>query len=80
MDEAFRLGMEGLEEGTVVCAESQTKGRGRLGRRWTSQRERNLYVCYFKASLPPTGVAQLTLLAAVAVAEAVESLWTTASH
>ena len=55
MDEAFRLGMEGLEEGTVVCAESQTKGRGRLGRRWTSQRERNLYVCYFKASITTDG-------------------------
>src|SRR5271170_3420675 len=30
MDEAFRLGMEGAPEGTMVCAEAQTKGRGRL--------------------------------------------------
>ena len=32
MDEAFGLAMQGTPEGTVVCAETQSKGRGRLGR------------------------------------------------
>src|SRR6185503_5686110 len=32
MDIVFRLGMENEREGTVLCAEGQTKGKGRLGR------------------------------------------------
>ena len=34
--EAKSLAMKGAPEGTVVVAEAQTAGRGRLGRRWTS--------------------------------------------
>ncbi|MCL6634117.1 MAG: hypothetical protein K6T63_16015, partial [Alicyclobacillus herbarius] len=33
-DEARRLAQEGTPEGTLVVAEAQTAGRGRLQRRW----------------------------------------------
>ena len=33
---AFRLALNGAQEGTVVVAESQAKGKGRVGRRWES--------------------------------------------
>jgi BirA family biotin operon repressor/biotin-[acetyl-CoA-carboxylase] ligase len=33
-DVAKRLAEEGCGEGTVVVADFQTEGRGRLGRRW----------------------------------------------
>ena len=46
MDEAFRLGMENYIEGTVVCAESQSNGRGRLGRVWSSPKARGLYFSF----------------------------------
>ncbi len=73
MDEAFRLAMEGADEGTAVIAETQTKGRGRLGRVWSSPRSKGIY---FSVILRPGGapadVAPLTLLTAVAVSEAVE--------
>ncbi len=73
MDEAFKLGMEGLPEGTVVCAEMQTKGRGRLGRSWVSAKHKGIYFSIIlRPKLSPSDLAKLTLLSAVAVAEAVE--------
>ena len=72
MDEAFRLGMEGAPEGTVVCAEEQTKGRGRLGRSWISLKGKGIYLSIIlRPKFSPTDVAKITLLCAVAVAEAV---------
>jgi len=72
MDVAFQLGFEGADEGTVVCAESQTKGKGRLGRHWTSPKGKGIYMSVIlRPSLAPADVAQLTLLSAVAVCEAV---------
>ena len=35
-----KLARDGVKEGVVVFAESQTRGRGRLGRKWMSPRER----------------------------------------
>ena len=75
MDEAFRLGMENCPEGTVVCAEAQSKGRGRLGRAWISPKARGLYFSFvLRPSLPLNQLAQLTLMSAVALAEAIENI------
>ncbi len=75
MDEAFRLGMENCTEGTVVCAEAQSKGRGRLGRGWTSPKAKGLYFSFvLRPSLPLNQLAQLTLMSAVALAEAIEGI------
>ncbi len=74
MDEAFRLGMEGVPEGTLVCAETQTKGRGRLGRVWSSPKGKGVYCSLvLRPHLPPGQLAQLTLTAAVALAEALHN-------
>ncbi len=43
MDEASRRAEDGAEEGLVVVAETQTAGRGRMGRNWVSQ-QGNLYL------------------------------------
>jgi BirA family biotin operon repressor/biotin-[acetyl-CoA-carboxylase] ligase len=72
MDEAFRLGMDGEPEGTVVCAEGQSKGRGRLGRVWVSPKGKGIYCSIIlRPKLPPTQMPQVTLMTAVALAEAV---------
>jgi BirA family biotin operon repressor/biotin-[acetyl-CoA-carboxylase] ligase len=63
-----------VPEGTVIIAESQTAGRGRLGRSWHSEREAGLYfsmVLYPKA--PPSLAPLFTLGTAVAMHNAVES-------
>jgi BirA family transcriptional regulator, biotin operon repressor / biotin---[acetyl-CoA-carboxylase] ligase len=75
MDEAFRLGMDNCPEGTVVCAEAQSKGRGRLGRIWTSPKAKGLYFSFvLRPSLPLSQLPQLTLMSAVAVSEAIENI------
>ena len=72
MDHAFQLGVQGAEEGTVVCAETQTKGRGRLGRSWNSPKGKGIYMSVIlRPAFSPSEVAQFTLLAAVAVREAI---------
>src|SRR5947208_178146 len=62
-----------VQEGTVIIAESQTAGRGRLGRSWHSEREAGVYfslVLFPKA--PPSLAPLFTLGTAVAMHNAIE--------
>jgi len=68
--EALKLAAAGAPEGTVVIAEEQTAGRGRLNRSWQSPAGCNLYLSIvLRPSVEPAEAPQLTLLAGVAVAE-----------
>ena len=61
------------EEGTLVFAERQTAGKGRLGRSWLANPYENLtFSLVLRPTLPPEALNLLPLYAAVAVAEAVE--------
>lgn len=71
--EAFRLAEAGAVEGSVVFADRQTAGKGRLGRQWASPGGVNLYLSVIlRPVLPPYEAPQLTFLSAVAVARAIE--------
>ena len=71
---ARRLAEEGAPEGEVVIAEQQTRGRGRLGRSWVSPPYVNLYLSVLlRPTLPPIQAPQITLTAAVALADAVSA-------
>jgi BirA family biotin operon repressor/biotin-[acetyl-CoA-carboxylase] ligase len=73
--EAKALANRGAPEGTVVIAEAQTAGRGRLGRRWTSPAGKGLlFSALLRPMLPMSDAHMLTLVAACAAAEALESL------
>jgi len=62
-----------VPHGAVVIAESQTAGRGRLGRSWHSEPESGLYFSLILRSRIPTPYAPLiTLGAAVALHNAIE--------
>ncbi len=70
---AALLAESGAPHGTVLCADSQTGGRGRLGRTWESPPGLNLYVSLLvRPGIDPREAPRLTLVAAVALAEAVE--------
>lgn len=75
MDEAFARGMGGADEGTIVAAETQTKGRGRLGRNWASPKYKGIYASLIlRPDIPPVRAPVLTLLASVAICEAVKKV------
>jgi len=70
---AYQLAMEGAEEGEVVVAESQSQGKGRLGRQWFSPPFLNLYLSVIlRPKIPPHQASMMTLMAAVATAEAIQ--------
>jgi BirA family biotin operon repressor/biotin-[acetyl-CoA-carboxylase] ligase len=71
-DEAKALAEDGAEHGEVVVAERQTAGRGRRGRTWISPARRNVAfsVVLRPHDLPPARAPELTLVAAVAVCDA----------
>ena len=70
-DLAKELGSQNAPEGTLVVAESQTRGRGRLGREWDSPPGVGLYASLLlRPPLPPTEMPQITLTTAVAVVRA----------
>ncbi|MCA9404115.1 MAG: biotin--[acetyl-CoA-carboxylase] ligase [Candidatus Omnitrophica bacterium] len=75
MDVAFQLGVEDEPEGAVVCAETQTRGRGRMERRWSSPKGKGVYFSLLlRPNLLPTDAAKMTLLSAVAVCEALREV------
>jgi BirA family biotin operon repressor/biotin-[acetyl-CoA-carboxylase] ligase len=64
-----------VKEGAVVFAESQTKGRGRLGRKWISPAGKGLWFSILlRPSLPPREATQLTVASATALRRAIQSL------
>jgi len=72
---ARRLAEQGANEGEVVVAEAQTRGRGRLGRSWISPPFVNLYFSVIlRPQLVPVHAPQITLMAAVALADTVVSV------
>jgi BirA family transcriptional regulator, biotin operon repressor / biotin---[acetyl-CoA-carboxylase] ligase len=71
MDVARSEAEAGAPDGTVVLAEEQTKGRGRLGRVWVSPTGKNLYLTLIMRP-PLERLRSLSIVAPLAVALAVE--------
>lgn len=71
---AMELGDKGASHGTVLIAESQTSGRGRLGRRWISPPGVNIYMSVvLRPVLKPEDTTLLTIMAANACAIAIRA-------
>ncbi|HVO19115.1 MAG TPA: biotin--[acetyl-CoA-carboxylase] ligase [Anaeromyxobacter sp.] len=70
-DRARELADEGAGHGEVVVAEAQTGGRGRRGRAWVSPPGCNAYFsAILRPDLPPGRAPELTLVASVAICDA----------
>lgn len=69
-----KLARDGVKEGAVVFAESQTKGRGRLGRKWISPERKGLWFSVLlRPDLRPQEATQLTVASATALRRAIEA-------
>ncbi len=67
------LAQENAAHGTLVLADSQTAGRGRRGRGWISPAGEGVFMSLLlRPNVHPSQVAKLSLLTALAVAEAIE--------
>jgi BirA family transcriptional regulator, biotin operon repressor / biotin---[acetyl-CoA-carboxylase] ligase len=72
---AVKLAAEGAEHGTVVVAEEQTAGRGRLGRAWFSEKSSGIYASIIlRPPLSPAAAPVLTLMAGLAAQKAVNTV------
>lgn len=70
-----KLARDGVAEGVVVFAESQTQGRGRLGRAWVSPPGKGLWFSVLlRPQIAPQAVTRLTIAAAASLARTVQSV------
>jgi BirA family biotin operon repressor/biotin-[acetyl-CoA-carboxylase] ligase len=77
--EAVALAQAGAEHGTLVVADAQTAGRGRMARTWFSPPGCNIYASLLirmpiEAARLPAWLSWLPLMSALAAAEAIEAL------
>jgi BirA family transcriptional regulator, biotin operon repressor / biotin---[acetyl-CoA-carboxylase] ligase len=71
-DVVEKLARDGVKEGVAVFAETQSRGRGRLGRRWISPPHKGLWFSVLlRPRVPLESVTQLTIAAATALARAI---------
>ncbi|UCD71687.1 MAG: biotin--[acetyl-CoA-carboxylase] ligase [Syntrophobacterales bacterium] len=72
---AYRMATEGADEGEVIVADRQLRGRGRLGRQWLSPPGVNLYVSIIlRPPIAARNAPLITLMGAVATAKATKGI------
>jgi BirA family biotin operon repressor/biotin-[acetyl-CoA-carboxylase] ligase len=69
------MARNGADAGTIVVADYQSQGKGRLGRRWQAPAGTSLlFSLLFRPSWPPERASWLTMIAGLATVRAVESI------
>ena len=72
---AKSLTSNGVEEGTIVIADQQTAGHGRLGRHWHAEPGKNLtFSLIIRPDLPPGQIGLVSLYTSIAVTQALTLL------
>ena len=70
---ALELARNPTPQGTIVLADRQTAGRGRLQRSWFSPPETNIYgSIIFSLNMPCSSIGWIPLMAGTAIAQAIE--------
>jgi len=75
MDTARELAKKGAGEGTIVIAEAQSRGRGRLSREWLSPGGGIYCTIVLRPRISPAYAPRINLMASVAVATTIKKLF-----
>ena len=75
MDTARELAKKGAGEGTIVIAEAQTCGRGRLSREWLSPEGGIYFTLVLRPKISPAYAPRINLMVSVAVAATIRKLF-----
>jgi BirA family biotin operon repressor/biotin-[acetyl-CoA-carboxylase] ligase len=75
MDVARELAKKGAKGGTIVIAEAQTRGRGRLSREWLSPEGGIYFTLVLRPRISPAYAPRINLMASIAVAATIRKLF-----
>ncbi|MBE6024405.1 MAG: biotin--[acetyl-CoA-carboxylase] ligase [Cellulosilyticum sp.] len=74
-NKAKELARQGAQEGTLVIADKQTNGKGRLGRSWTSPEGAGIWMSLIlRPHILPQYASQITLVAGLSLCEAIQEV------
>lgn len=74
-DKAKALAREGAKEGLLVIADSQSQGKGRLGRNWESPARTGIWMSLvLRPQIVPQYASQLTLIAGLSMCEVIQEV------
>ena len=73
LDAAHQLAADGASSGTLVLADTQTAGRGRMGRSWTSQRGSGVWLTLIERPHDVAALEVLSLRVGLAIAPALDA-------
>lgn len=80
-DYAKQIGMDFGDRGTVIVADVQTNGRGRLGRLWESPSQTGIWMSLLvKPDFAPSHASKLTQIAALATSRAISTVCHIENH
>src|SRR5699024_1808212 len=70
-----QVAQDGAKHGTVIIADEQTEGRGRMNRPWHSTKEQGIWLSILlRPNMLPVLTPQLTLLTATVLAVVIDDL------
>ncbi len=73
---AYSLAEQSAPEGTLVISEEQTKGKGRLGRRWVSPAKTGVYMSIIlRPKISPVEAGKITLMCSMSIAMTIRSMF-----
>jgi BirA family biotin operon repressor/biotin-[acetyl-CoA-carboxylase] ligase len=73
LDVAHQMAAEGAESGTVIVADAQTAGRGRMGRTWRSEKGAGIWLTAIERPRDASGLDVLSLRIGLALAPVLDA-------